>query len=105
MKIFNFIPSKYLIMMPIGNEHQELYEKTKTCYICRQKFEDKYSNDKNYQKIRDHCHFTVTHRGASNSICNAKYSITNEIPVAFPNGLNYDHHFIIKDLTQDFEGN
>ena len=70
VKMFNFIPSKYLIMMPLGNEHQELYEKTKTFYICRQKFEDKYSNDKNYQKIRNHWHFTGTHRGASNSICN-----------------------------------
>ena len=28
----------------------------------------------------------------------------NEIPVVFQNGLEYDHHFIIKELASEFEG-
>ena len=28
----------------------------------------------------------------------------NEIPVVFHNGLNYDYHFIIKELANEFEG-
>ena len=25
------------------------------CYICKEKFENKYSEDKKYCKVRDHC--------------------------------------------------
>ena len=46
-------------------------------------FEDKCANDKNYRKIRDHCHYTVEYRGAAHSICNLKYSILKEITVIF----------------------
>ena len=28
----------------------------------------------------------------------------NEIPVVFHNGSNYDYHFIIKELANEFEG-
>ena len=28
----------------------------------------------------------------------------NEIPVVFHNGSNHDYHFIIKELTNEFEG-
>ena len=28
----------------------------------------------------------------------------NEIPVVFQNGLEYDNHFIIKELASEFEG-
>ena len=30
--------------------------------------------------------------------------MTNEIPALFRNGSNYDYHFIIKDLSNEFEG-
>ena len=30
--------------------------------------------------------------------------MTNEIPVVFHNGSNYDYHFIIKELANGFEG-
>ena len=41
------------------NEQQESYEKEKICYICGEKFEDKYANDETYCKVRDHCHNQV----------------------------------------------
>ena len=42
--------------------------------ICREKFEDECLKDKEYHKVRDHCHYTWEYRGAALSICNLKYS-------------------------------
>ena len=58
----------------------------------------------NYQKIRDNCHYIGKYRDAAHSICNLKFKVPNEIPVLFRNGSNYDFHFIIKELANDFEG-
>ena len=40
-------------------------------------------------------------RGAAHSICNLKFNVSNEISVVFS---NYDYHFIIKKLANEFEG-
>ena len=37
---------------------QKSYENAKTCYICKEKFQDKYVQHKIYTKVRDHCHYT-----------------------------------------------
>ena len=39
-------------------KQQESYENAKTCYICKEKFENKCLKDKNYRKVRDHCYHT-----------------------------------------------
>ena len=55
---------------------------------------------KNSLKINmDHCHYTGEYIGAAHNICNLKYSVPKEIPIAFHNGSNYDYHFIIKELA------
>ena len=64
----------------------------------------KFAKDKNYQKFRGHCHYTGKYRGAAHSICNLKFNLPNEIPVVFHNVSNYDYHFIIKELGNEFEG-
>ena len=46
-----------------------------TCYICGKMLLKKFAKDKNYQKVRDHCHFTGKHRGAAQSICNLRFKI------------------------------
>ena len=51
-------------------------------------------------KVRDHCHYTGEYRGTAHSICNLKYSVSKKTPTAFVNGSNYDHRFIIKELTE-----
>ena len=57
----------------------------------------------NYRKFRDHCHYTEKHRGTAHSICNLKFNVPNEIPVVFDNSSNYDYHFIVKELENEFE--
>ena len=51
-------------MKLLKNKQQEPYENTKNCYICEEKFEDKYIKGKKYCKVRDYCHYTGEHRGA-----------------------------------------
>ena len=60
-------------------QQQEPYENAKICYICKETFEDKYVKDKNYCKVRDHCHYTGEYRDAAYSICTSKYSIPKHI--------------------------
>ena len=64
--------------------------------------ENKYVKDKNYCKVRDHCHYMEEYRGAVHSIPNLKYSVPKKVLVkkAFHNGSNYDDHFIIKKLAE-----
>ena len=70
----------------------------KVCYICKKVFStDK--NDKNVQKVRDHCHYTGKCRGATHSTCNLRYKTPKEIPVVFHDGSTYDYHFIINQLA------
>ena len=78
----------------LTQEQQESYGNAKTCYICKEKIENKYLKDKRYCKHRGHCHYAVKYRGAAHSICNLKYSVVH-------NGSNYDYHFIIKDLAEE----
>ena len=66
-------------------EQQESHENTKACYICKEKFENKYVKDKKYCKVRDHCHYAWEYRGAAHSICNLKYSVPKKAPIAFHN--------------------
>ena len=57
----------------------------------------KYANDKKYHKVIDPCCYTADYRGATHSTCNLKY-INRYIRS------KYDYHFIIKELSTEFEG-
>ena len=61
------------------------YKNAKICYICKEKFENRYLKDKKYRKVRDHWHYTWKYRGAAYSICNLKQSVPKKIPIAFHN--------------------
>ena len=58
---------------------------------------------KKYRKVRDHCHYTGEYRGAGHSIYDLKFSVLRKIPIAFPNGSNYDYHFTMKELAKEFK--
>ena len=46
---------------------------------------------------------TGKYRGTAHSIFNLKNSVPKKIPIAFHNISNYDYHFIIKELGEEFE--
>ena len=73
-------------------------------YIRKIKLENKYMKDKKHFKVRDHCRYTGKHRGVhkAHSIYNLKYSVPKNTPIVFRNGSNYEYHFIIKELGNEF---
>ena len=50
-------------MIRLTNKEIKSYEKQKVCHICKEKF----CNDKNKKKVRDHCHYTRKFRAAAHS--------------------------------------
>ena len=91
-------------MLPLTKKQIELPQDVRESYNCGKIFLKKFTNDKNYQKVKDHCHFTGKYRGTTHSICNLRFNVPNEIPAVFRNGSNYDYHFIIKESANEFEG-
>ena len=59
----------------LTNEQQPAYEKAKISYICKKKFKQIYTNDKEYQRVRDNCHYTSKYRDVGHRIYSLKYSI------------------------------
>ena len=100
-KIINYEKKK---IIPLTTKEKIYHNKQKVCYICKKKF-DNNDNDKKQQKARDHCHYAGKYRGAAHIICNLRYKIPKEIPVALHNGSTYDYNFIIKELVKELEGN
>ena len=101
-RVMNIITFKMKRMKLLAKVQKESYENAKISYICQKKFEYKYLKDKKYRKVRDNCHYTGEYRGAALSVCNLKYRVPKKIPVAFHNESNYDYHFIIKELAEEF---
>ena len=66
-------------MIPLTKEKRELHEMSKTCYIFKRKFMQKCTKDRNYIKVRDHCHYTCKYKGAAHSICNLKLNVPNDL--------------------------
>ena len=70
------------------------------CHICKEKFCD----DKNKKKVKDHCHLSGKFRGAAHSGCNLRYKVPKEILIVSHNSSTYDYHFVIKKLAEEFKG-
>ena len=87
----------------LTKDQQESYEYTKICYISKEKFDDKYVKDKKYWNVIDYYHYTEEYTAAAQSTCNLKYSLREQIPIAFHSGSSYDYHFIIKELAEEFK--
>ena len=89
--------------IPLTKEEKKIDREQKVCYICKKRFSTDDDN-KEYHKVKDHCHYTGNYRGAAHDICNLRYKTPKEIHVVFHNGSTYDYHFIIKELAAEFEG-
>ena len=68
------------------------------------RFTQKLAKNKNYLKVRDHRLNANIASHLGHSIWNLRFNVSKEIPVIFHNGSNYDHNFMIKELTNKFEG-
>ena len=66
----------------------------------KKKIIKKSAKDKSHTKVRGHCHYSGTYRGAAHSICNLRLNLTIKIPIVFNNGSNYDYYVPIKDLVK-----
>ena len=71
MKTINFKKKKWSYSQ---KKQQESYGNAKICYICKEKYENKYVKDEKYRKVRDLCRDTGEFRSTAYNICNLKYS-------------------------------
>ena len=59
--------------------------------------------DKKYCKVRDHCYYAGEYWGAAHFVYSLKYGVPKKIYILFHNGSNYDYHFIIIELAEEFK--
>ena len=89
-------------MLPLTKEELKSNQDAKLRNICGKRVLQNLSKSINYRKIRDHCHYAEKYRGGAHSIL--KFNVPNEIPIGFHHRSNYDYHFIIKELANEFKG-
>ena len=82
--------NKNLIM---SMEEEEVFQKTKKCWICGKLFE---LMD---EKVRGHCHISGKFRGAAHFSRNANFKISKKVTVVFHNLKGYDGHLIMRGLS------
>ena len=74
------------------------HETAEKCDIYLKEFDDPRN-----KKVRDHCQYTVSYRGAAHNNCNLKHLIPDYIPIVFHN--LSDPHLFIKELARRFRKN
>ena len=79
------------------------YVKKKFCLDENEDDYDKDEDDENFKKVKDHCHYTETFRGAAHSICNLRQKVPKNIPIVIHNA-SYDTQSIINQLAKQFKG-
>ena len=79
-------------ILPLTKEELKSYQYAKVYDICGKRTLKMFAKNRNYEKVRDHCHYTGKYGGAAYSICNLKFNVPNEIQVVFHKGSSYDYH-------------
>ena len=85
-------------MKLLTKQEQEPHKNTKICYICEEKFENQNAKAENIVKLE-----IIVIIGAAHSTYNLKQSLPKNIPIVFHNGSDYDYHFIMKELAEEFK--
>ena len=65
-------------MIPLTDSENKFCNEQEECHKCQKEFcYDKHEKKKFklYQKVRDHCHYIGTFRGAAHSVCNSRYNV------------------------------
>ena len=73
-------------ILPLTNKELTLHQDATECYICRNEFLKRFANDTNDRNVRNHYHFIGKYTGATHSMCNLRFNVSNEIPAVFHNG-------------------
>ena len=65
-KIINYEKKEMIVLT---RDEWEFHSKQEVCYISKKGFTT-YDSNKEYYKVKDHCHYTGKYRGAAHNICN-----------------------------------
>ena len=78
--------------LPLTKKQKKEYNKASKCHLCFNEVKD--------NKVRDHCYYTGSYRGAAHFGCNKKHKTPSFIPVIFHNLAGYDAHLFIRELAK-----
>ena len=98
-KIINFQKKK---MAPLTKKSLDHMLVKKTVKYVKTNFKTNMLMLKKYCKVIDHCHYTGKCRGTAQNIFRLKHSMSKEILLVVHDESNYDYHFIIKELAEEF---
>ena len=90
-------------MLPFIEEGLKLHQDSTMYDISRKKFAQKLTKEKNYCKVRNHCHSPSEYRSAVHSICNLRFNVPTKIDAVFHSGSNFGYHCNIKELETKFK--
>jgi len=108
---WQFESSKNMVISP--HDYQRM-NKTSSCCFCKKSLKENPSKDKNYYNywtgqnnkgdsriVRHHDHLPP-HKfiGLAHNHCNFQASVRCKFPVFFPNGGNYDFHFLVQSVGE-----
>ena len=87
--LFNLIGA-HKFNISLSKEEEKAFQNATDCHICKSPL--------NLDKVRDHCHYSNTFKGAAHSICNLKQQEQRKIPIFVHNLSGYDSHMLIKHM-------
>ena len=92
-KIINF---KKQEMIELTYKEDESHKNQKQKYICQKRFSTNDDN-KEYHKVKDHCHFAGKYIETAHNICNLRHKEPKNLPVFFHNGSNMTIILLLKN--------
>ena len=76
---------------------------SKKVFVVGKNFRHRYTNDKNYKRVKNRCYHIAKNRSVAHGMCDLKCSIPKQIPVVFHDVSNYDYHIIIKEPSKELQ--
>ena len=70
-------------MILLTDKECKAYVSLECCLICCKKIKEDNADNKNYNEVRDHCHYTDKYRGVAYSMCNIKFVNLKKPPIVF----------------------